>query len=135
MPLVQWNPSFSVQVKEMDAQHQVLIEIVNQLHEAMRAGKGSQEIGAIVDQMIAYSQRHFQQEEQLLANQQYPGLLHQKGEHRAFIQKAQEFKQKAAQGQAALSVTVSGYLKDWWTNHIQVEDKKYSQYLNTRGIA
>ncbi len=134
MALIQWNDSFSVNVKEMDAQHQRLIEIINQLHEAMRVGKGSQEINAIVDQMIAYSQRHFQAEEKLMASQNYPGCPHQQKEHQAFIQKAQEFKQSALQGQIALSVPVSNYLKDWLTNHILIEDKKYSSYLNARGI-
>jgi hemerythrin len=134
MALIQWNETFSVNIKEMDAQHQKLIEIINRLHEAMRTGKGNQEINSVIEQMINYSQHHFQEEEKLMAAQNYSGYLHQKAEHLAFIRKVNEFKQKADLGQVALSISVSSYLNDWLTRHILIEDKKYSQYLNKRGI-
>ncbi|MBI1864448.1 MAG: hemerythrin, partial [Nitrospirae bacterium] len=39
MTLVTWDSTWSVNVKEIDAQHQKLIGIVNDLHEAIKAGK------------------------------------------------------------------------------------------------
>ncbi len=38
--LINWNQSYSVQVKEIDIQHQRLVEMLNQLHELMKAGQG-----------------------------------------------------------------------------------------------
>jgi hemerythrin len=134
MPLINWTPAFSVSVHDMDVQHQLLIEILNQLHDAMRGGKGSQEIGKIVDKMIDYAQRHFRDEEKLLAANHYPQYANQKAEHDAFILKALEFKRDVSQGKMALSVPVSNYLKEWWTSHIQKEDKLYGTYLNTLGV-
>ena len=134
MPLINWTTGMSVNVAEMDNQHKALIDIINQLHEAMRTGKGSLEIGAIVDQMVDYTRKHFSYEEQVLSSNQYPQFQRQKAEHDAFIQKAVEYKRDALQGKLALSVQVSQYLKEWWTRHIQVEDKQYGGYLNSRGI-
>ncbi len=40
MPLVKWDPSFSVKVTVCDDHHKKLFAIINTLHEAMLAGQG-----------------------------------------------------------------------------------------------
>jgi hemerythrin len=134
MPLITWIPSFSVSVKEMDLQHQALIEITNQLHEALMEGKGSVKVETSVDKMIDYAKRHFKDEEMLLTLHQYPGLVQQKAKHEAFLFKALDFKKDISLGNRATSVTVCNYLKEWWTSHILAEDKLYGIYLNGKGI-
>ena len=39
MSIIQWDESLSVKVKEIDAQHQKLINLLNELFDAMRVGK------------------------------------------------------------------------------------------------
>lgn len=134
MPLINWNTNLSVNVQEMDDQHKILIGIINQLHEAMRAGKGSEEVVLITEQMINYAHSHFKAEERILVVKSYPGFTQQKSEHDVFLKKALGFKNDVAQGKMALSVPVSNFLREWLVNHIQVEDKKYGMFLNSRGI-
>ncbi len=40
MPIIQWNQVFSVNIKQIDAQHMKLVELVNLLHDSMKEGKG-----------------------------------------------------------------------------------------------
>jgi hemerythrin len=118
----------------MDSQHKMLIEIINELHEAMLTQKGNQEVGLALDRMMEYTQRHFRDEERILAANQYPLYAYQKSQHDAFILKVQEFKHELQQGKLTLSIQVSKFLKDWLINHIQGEDKKYGIFLNSKGI-
>ncbi len=134
MPLITWSTALSVKVTEMDNQHVKLIDLINKLHDAMRSGKANDEVRVVVDQMINYAQSHFRDEEKLMLSNKYPGYNHQKSEHDAFIKKAQEFKQDLSIGKVAVSVSVSTYLKDWLTKHIQVEDRQYGPFFNSRGI-
>ena len=134
MPLINWNPSFSVNVAEMDAQHQKLIDLINQLHEAMLNGKAALEVNVIVDKMVEYTQLHFNAEEKILAANRYPAFSKQKAEHDAFILKALEFKRDINQGNITTSLHISNYLRSWLTGHIQGEDKLYGSYLNSKGI-
>ena len=134
MPLIDWSSEMSVNVMVMDSQHKMLIEIINQLHEAMLAQKGKQEVGLALDRMMDYTQRHFKDEERILAANQYPLFGRQKSEHDAFILKVQEFKSDFQQGKLALSIQVITFLKNWLINHIQGEDKKYGVFLNSKGI-
>ncbi len=135
MPFFTWNASFSVGVKEMDAQHQKLVEMINRLHDAMRSGKGSQELGPILYELVDYSTFHFSAEEKLLTTHGYPALLTQKGEHDGFTKKVKGYREQYQQGKMVLSIEVLNFLKDWLAHHIQVEDKKYGSYLNGKGIS
>jgi hemerythrin len=44
MALFNWNDSYSVKVAMCDQQHKKLFEIINELAEAMRQGKGQQAV-------------------------------------------------------------------------------------------
>jgi hemerythrin len=126
MAFYDWQESFSVGIKEMDDQHKKLIAIINHLHEAMISGQGKSEIGKIIEEMLEYTKFHFTAEEALMTEYKYPGLPVQKNEHSAFIKKTQAFQSDLESGKLALSLEVSTFLKDWLTNHIMINDKKYS---------
>ena len=134
MPVLNWSAVYSVSVRAMDEQHKVLVDTTNQLYDAMRAGKGNQELGQIIQKLIDYTDGHFKDEEKLLATHRYPNLAQHKVEHEAFIRKVFEFSRSLQDGKMALSITVGNFLKDWLVNHIQKEDKQYSAFLNAKGV-
>ena len=49
MSLIKWNDSFSVNVVKVDQEHKKLIAMVNDLTDAMKAGKGKDVLGKILD--------------------------------------------------------------------------------------
>ena len=59
MALINWNESLSVNVKEIDLQHKKLIDMNNELNEAMKLGKGKDALGKIVNGLISYTATHF----------------------------------------------------------------------------
>ena len=63
MALIQWNNDLSVNVKEIDTQHQNLIRMINELFDAMKVGKGTEVLGKIFLQLTNYTKTHFQTEE------------------------------------------------------------------------
>ena len=113
----------------MDAQHKKMMGIINQLHEAMLAGKASHEIGLIINEMVDYAQYHFSSEEKLLTTLGYPALNTQKMSHNGFVKKVKEFQSEFEHGKLALSVEVLDFQKDWWSKHILGEDMKYGPYI------
>jgi hemerythrin len=55
-----------VSVNEIDLQHQKkLIEMINNLHDAMRPGKGNAVLGEIINGLVDYAGAHFQTEEKI----------------------------------------------------------------------
>ena len=63
MALMKWDESFSVGVKEIDAQHQKLVAMINELHAAMKEGKVHDVLGEIISGMAKYTIFHFETEE------------------------------------------------------------------------
>jgi hemerythrin len=134
MANLEWNESFSVGVLEMDEQHKKLIDLINQLNEAMKVGKGSAEAGVILKGLTDYTHYHFVAEENLLEKNNYPGLLVQQSKHKAFIAKLQEFNTNMQSKDLGIGIKLNQFLKDWLVDHISGEDKKYGKFLNNKGI-
>ena len=134
MPLITWNASLSVNIKDMDSQHQVLINLTNLFHDALTQGKGSAVVNDVVEKMVSYAKHHFKDEEMLMAAHHYPGLSKQKSQHEAFLAKAIEFQQQLSSLNRPSNVMISNYLKDWLASHIMKEDKLYGAFLYEKGV-
>jgi hemerythrin len=129
MPKIQWNQSLSVNVPDIDKQHQRLVKLVNDLHDALHAGKGNDAAAGIIQELIAYTRTHFSYEEKQLELAKYPDIVNHKAAHTALIKKVEEFAEKIKKGQAGISIQLSAFLGDWLKNHIMVTDMKYSPFL------
>lgn len=134
MALFTWNDSYSVKVEMCDAQHKKLFEIINQLADAMRAGKGQDVVTRTVRELQLYTRTHFQQEESLLRKANYPDLAPHQESHRKFVAHVEALEKQTREGQTANSVLVLNLLRDWLVNHIQKTDKAYSASLHAAGI-
>lgn len=134
MALIIWDESLSVHVKKIDEQHQKLIQLINDLHEAMRQRKTNEALGKIIDELIAYTTSHFLTEETYFEQFQYIDRLAHKRRHSEFVKKVGEFQKEFTSGKLMLSMEIMTFLKDWLVNHIQGEDKKYVPLFKEKGL-
>ncbi|ABB33335.1 hemerythrin-like metal-binding protein [Geobacter metallireducens RCH3] len=134
MALITWNDSLSVKVKQFDDQHKKLVEMLNQLFDAMKAGKGSLVVGDILKQLIAYTQTHFAAEERLMTQYGYADLEIHKKEHNALVVQVLDLQKQFQDGKAVLTQNVMTFLRDWLSKHIQGDDKKYGVFFNGKGV-
>lgn len=134
MALIDWNNSYSVNVKEIDDQHKKLIDLINKLYDEMKNGHGKEALSGVLKELVDYTKYHFQAEEKLLSKYNFPNFAAHKKEHEELTKKVEEINEKIASGKMVISSSVLTFLKDWLNNHILVEDKGYSSYLNNKGV-
>lgn len=135
MALITWDDSkFSVNIKEIDVQHKKLVELINLLHDAMKAGQGKDALGKVLNELISYTVSHFGTEERLFQQHGYPDIAKHKKEHEDLKKKAIELKTEFEKGAAMITPNVLNFLRDWLTNHIMKVDKAYSAFLNGKGV-
>ena len=134
MSLLEWKDEFSVGVTEFDGQHKVLIDLINKLHDAMRAGVGRQALSDILSELVDYTKTHFENEEKLFLQYSYPESPAHRREHDALTKQVLEFQKEYQAGRTSISIDVMDFLKDWLLNHIAISDKKYTQFFNEKGI-
>lgn len=134
MSLLQWDEGYSVHVSSIDQQHQTLFRWINELHDAMRAGRGKDLVGKILSLLINYTESHFSAEEALLQLHGYPDLAAHCAAHKKLLDEVARLREKFEAGNTGLAVELAQFLQKWLKNHIQDTDKKYSPFLNAKGI-
>lgn len=134
MPLFEWNDSYSVGVSEVDRQHKVLFDLINNLHDSMKRGEGNKIMGQILDELAAYTKTHFKYEEDRFERFGYKLKDEHIKFHRDFVEKVDGFQTDFNKGSGMLSMKIISFLRDWLINHIKTEDPKYRELFNASGL-
>lgn len=134
MALFPWTDGLSVGHLRIDSQHQTLIGLINDLHDAMKQRQGKTVMATILKELIGYSSRHFSVEEKFMALHGYPQYLAHKAQHAAFISRTLRIQKDFETGHVPLSMDVMDFLKDWLSDHICVVDKQYSSFFEQQGF-
>lgn len=129
MAFMNWDNKLSVGVDRMDNQHKKLIDLVNEVYNAMSQGKGDDVLTNVLGSLVTYTKTHFKDEEQFMSQHKYPELESHKKLHRELEIKATELYGKVRGGQRVSAVSVGTFLKDWLLNHIMQQDKKYGRHV------
>jgi methyl-accepting chemotaxis protein len=122
-PFIEWSSALSVGVPAMDLHHQKLVSLINNLHQAMRAGQGRAAVGPALDELANYASYHFSAEEKLMKEHRCSGLAEQQEAHANLISAVTDLQRKFAAGQQGLGPEVLSMLRDWLVTHIQKKDK------------
>lgn len=127
----EWNDSLSVGVNMIDTQHKELIARVNSLMEAMKHGKGREEIDRIVAFVESYVGMHFAEEEQLMVWSRYPDYPAHRALHAAFVNDFVKMKSEldAAGGSLLPVLQIQRRVCDWTINHIGKTDRLLGEFL------
>lgn len=133
--MFEWNNSYSVGIRSVDAQHQNLFAIARELHSAMVAGQGKAALARILDRLVQYTLVHFAHEERLMRQYEYPDLAAHKAEHDALASQVVKFQEEFSAGRGAITVQLLQFLKDWLQKHISGTDLKYAPHMKERAVA
>ena len=129
MPLMEWTPSLSVNVKQFDEHHQHLFDLLNTLHDCMRVGKGREVVDEIVDALADYAKKHFAAEELVMAKTNYLGLTAHRAEHRKFIATVDRIQKQSSDHRSVQTHEVISFLQGWLKNHIMKSDRAYGPHM------
>ena len=127
MSLIEWDASFSVGSARMDADHQRLVSLLNRIYDAWHGGEGVDELGWLVNELLAYADTHFAAEEMALQAKGYPRLEKQQADHIRLKASVIDFRNLHLGGDepAALTEEMTLFLKGWLLEHILGEDMLY----------
>jgi hemerythrin len=134
MDLIAWDASFSVKVEMIDKQHQMLVQMVNELNNAMLNGNEKETIGKLIDKLITYAAMHFAREEHYFDTLGYPETDVHKQQHDDFEKKVSSFEADFKADRQSLSQDIMQFLSNWLVEHIKGSDKKFGPFLTARGV-
>ncbi len=131
MAILNWNDQLELGIETVDKQHKHLIDLANQLDEAVAIGTDRNTIIKIVDDLIDYTVYHFQHEEHLMSAAQYNPTVYavHEAEHKEFIAKMLTLQREVEADINALSADLMDYLVSWLCHHILSTDKRMALSL------
>jgi hemerythrin-like metal-binding protein len=126
MAFLNWTSEYDLGVEAMDRQHRHLVELINQLHTAMKNGAPRSEIYAVFEGLATYTQTHFAAEEGYMRQLGYPDVAAHQRLHRELVARLGELWRDFQTGRMTVSLELSRFLKGWLLNHILENDRKYA---------
>ncbi len=127
--LMPWGPKLALGIDEIDNQHKKLVFLINRLHKAMKLKKGNQKSEEILNELTEYTKFHFQYEEGLFEESDYPEIDEHLTIHNSLVEQVVEFKTQFEEGKASLTMDLMNFLNDWLKHHILENDKGYVPFL------
>jgi len=128
-----WDPSYSVEVKELDEQHQEFIKILNNFYNSLYQEESREELGESLNRLIDYAENHFATEEKYFDLYGYELAEEHKNEHRKFKAKVLDFKNRFQAGEE-VTLELVDFLEDWLIDHLGNQDKKYIECFHQHGL-
>jgi hemerythrin len=118
----------------IDGDHQKLIGLINDIEVKLTDDGTSIDLGAGLDQLVAYTQQHFEREENLMRYLQYNGLIHHRQAHRELRARLAEIRiaveaAKAESVPAEEKQRLVMLLRSWLLDHVLKEDMLLKAFL------
>lgn len=136
---IKWTADMSVGIPELDADHRVLVKVINDLVRNARAEEPGTVLRQCLYALLRYAEFHFGREEAVMTACGYAAFEHHKGEHRAFTAHMRDLVRRLDEGALPASDIVNDelheYLKDWWNHHIMIEDMAYRPHAEFNAAA
>ncbi len=135
MALLSWGPHLMVGFKPIDDQHEKLISLVNALDAGVRAGYSLNILGAVLDELIRYTEYHFTFEERLMDTYRIAETEEHKAAHADLTAEVVAFRDRFLDGGGNAAMPLLRFLRDWLENHILKTDKNLAAALIAQGAS
>ncbi len=128
-----WNDRFVTGIAEIDEQHHRLVALIDQFYALMSTTPPQAGLVRLLRGLLEYTRTHFKTEEGLMRQHAYPGLETQIAQHAHFVERIQNVTDRFIRNELVLSLEVTGFLRDWLSQHILGLDKQMAEFLSARG--
>ncbi|MEO5337291.1 MAG: bacteriohemerythrin [Magnetospirillum sp. WYHS-4] len=130
LQLVHWTEDLSVGIPAVDADHKVLIDLLNQIVKAKDGPEPISVIGTVLNVLGHYTDYHFTREELVQAAGGYPGLAAHHRIHESLKESVEQYRSRFMADPASVDIDdLYVFLKDWLVEHIMSEDKAFAPYV------
>ncbi len=134
MPIVTWCDEYSVNVEEIDIQHQKMLEHVNNLHTAVEACIDKNELKKLLVELVEFTRMHFSTEEKLMKKHDYPDFAEHHKEHRILLRHMRDLVNAVSSGKYPTFYSDYDVSTDWALVHIAEHDKSLGAFLNSKNV-
>ena len=130
MALLHWAPQYNVQIPEIDAEHQALFGVLNDLWAATERGSDKQATADAIHRVSETMRNHLRHEESLLEEWGYPRFGEHVLEHQKLLMQLDALVASAdSNDKHELEIGELNFISNWLCSHIENSDKDYARFV------
>jgi hemerythrin len=131
---IEWNDSFDTGVPEIDEQHRILVNTLNEANAKLADDVSLDFVEQITQDLLSYALYHFETEEELMQEYGYGDDSAADAEqhlqqHRGFSSKVVAVRDNLRAGIPISREDLISFLNGWLINHILNTDKKLGAFI------
>lgn len=129
MSVFAWDQRYATGIASIDAQHITLFRSAQELHDAYRNGRAGEAIPHMLNHLVIYCTTHFEDEESHMEKSAFHGLRAQQEEHRQFLARVYDLRDRYAKGESQVPMELSMLLTRWLKKHIKEYDQVFGDFI------
>jgi hemerythrin len=129
MKWIDWGTLHRTGNPAMDEDHQMLVDLINNLAEGMQSEEPKAFCSGVLEQYVARMKQHFSTEEQLMDAYRYPGAEEHKAIHDVLIKDVLSFKASYDAGETKEFATLLVILDGWLNRDMVTADKALADFV------
>ncbi|MCX7163125.1 MAG: bacteriohemerythrin [Betaproteobacteria bacterium] len=140
MPIL-WRDAFSIGFRQIDNDHRHLLDLINAIEAALTVEQAMSKLHNAIDDLAAYTRRHFAFEERLMIEASYVNYEWHKAAHQELIEQLKQaaepiLSMRGGDSNTTLAVPAEardalvGLLRHWLVDHIIKEDMQLKSVLS-----
>jgi len=131
MSKLKWSDKLSLGAPVIDGQHKQLVQLANNLISAVRDGE-KDVLPAFFEELMDYTEYHFQDEEMFMADVEYPDLEEHRGLHDDLRAQVVGYRDLCLSGECPEADDVVAFMKKWLISHIVYSDMKIGAFIRKK---
>jgi len=121
---ITWSDNLLVGFKPIDDEHQTFVEMIERMQHAT-----ANELPALLNQFAVEAQAHFDSENKMMEETQFPPRQCHIDEHMAVLKSVAEVRELLAEGQLHIGASLVDELAKWFPGHVTHLDSALSHWL------
>ena len=132
-----WTPALSIGNEEIDKQHIALFGYFRDFVDGCSRGEAKETLIELHDRLKDYVEHHFQAEEALMLQVNFPGLGEHKRKHQNFRHRLADIRQEiSSQGPTLINIIQTNKaLVSWLVQHVQDLDQCFGAFLKEHSLS
>ncbi len=126
-----WTPALSIGNEEIDKQHIALFGFFGDFVDGCSRGEAKETLLELHDRLKDYVEYHFQAEEALMQQVNFPDLDQHRRKHQSFQERLADIRQQiSSQGPTLITIIQTNKtLVAWLVQHVQALDQCFGEFL------
>jgi hemerythrin len=129
MALIEWRDDFSVGVPDVDHEHQELIRLINELHDAMSHDNSDVTVMDFLGEIYAHVAAHFALEEKIMRERNYDQYSDHKADHEALLDELRDIMDDYEENAFFSDDIFANAVGSWFSDHFRNRDARLHKHL------